>query len=151
MKIAGVDAGQKGCVALFDTVEDIFTLHDNVLLEDRTLDTRWLFDLLLEWEPDIVIVEDCFRGKKIIRFAGEVAAVAKILGVELQVINVATWKKEMLGQNTSNKSVSINRCKKLRPEVDLIRKRTENADRAEAVLLALFAERRNSPKSKKSK
>lgn len=139
MRVAGVDAGQKGAAALL--IDGRFEhLTDLPIDDDRELDSHAFLHLLLGWEPDLVVVEDTFRPKVTVRFVGEVVAVCKVLQVERLVVPVVSWKKRVLGQNTGNKTVSVRRCRELFPEADLVRPRGKKPsdDRAEAILLAYY-------------
>jgi hypothetical protein len=139
MRSCGIDVGQQGAVALL--ADGKFSrLVDIPVDSSRELDSLALFHLLLEWEPDLVVFENIFRPNQTIRFAGEVQAVCKILQVESLMVAITSWKTAVLGRNTSDKKVSVDRCRELFPDADLIRPgcRVSNPDRAEALLLAYY-------------
>lgn len=141
MKVAGCDAGKAGAVAVLDTATQDVDILDIPLDGHRDLDTQLLFQWLLERSPDRLVVEDCWQPKTLVLMCGEVAAVAKLLGADFRRVAVSTWKKAVLGENTSDKQRSIEQCKILAPQA-LLRKpkcRTDSPDRAEAVLLAIYA------------
>ena len=142
MKVVGIDAGVSGAVALYNTATTELEIYDIELDGFRRLNAKWLFDLLLEWEPDTLATEDTFRPKSLIHQTGGIVAVAQILEIPYRLVAVTTWKKAVLGENTSDKEKSINKCKELFPkQVNLLRKpraRTDSPDRAEAVLIAYY-------------
>jgi hypothetical protein len=147
LKLVGVDAGVTGAVALLDTAADTIDVHDIELDGDRQLDARWLFHLLLEWEPVRLVTEDTFRVKPLLRQTGAIVAVGQILELDVHVVAVTTWKRALLGQNTNDKRLSIRCAQQLAPQAQLRkpRARTDSADRAEAVLLALYGSRLGGP------
>lgn len=140
MRIAGVDAGVKGAVAHLDTNDNTLSIFDMPINSDHSLDASDLFDRWLEFAPELVIVEDCFRPNSLLRMVGAIEAVSDIVKAEVRRVAVVTWKKHMLGINTNDKQVSIAKCQQLNPTAELIkpRARTESPDRAEAVLLAYY-------------
>lgn len=141
MKIAGIDCGVSGSTALWDTNStDPPEFFDLPLNDIRELDTRRLFDKLLDWGPEAVCTEITFRQPKLQAMTGEVKAVAKILQADLLVASVSKWKRKVLGVCTGDKAVSIARCQELFPQVNLVkpRCRTDSADRAEAALLGYY-------------
>lgn len=139
MRVVGVDAGKTGAVALLDGKE-LLELCDLPMDDDGTLDARLFFDWLIDWEADLLVIEDCFRVPGLLRMVGEVTAVAKVVQVPVLRIAVVTWKKKILGLNTSDKSISVKKCLELFPGAELVRpgKRTPNPDRAEAILLSVY-------------
>lgn len=142
MKVLGVDAGKSGALAFYDTSDGSFIVDDIPLDSSETLDSRLLFLRLLDWEPKLIVVEDCWRPKSLVRMVGEVAAIGKILEAEVKVVAVVSWKTKILNRNTSDKKVSIESCLQRQPTIlpQLIPPgcRKPKADRAEAVLLALY-------------
>jgi hypothetical protein len=135
--VLGVDAGKSGACALLDD-NSLLDIRDLPLDDDGELDGPLFFEWLCGWEPRLLVVEDCFRPKSLVTMCGEIRAVAKLAGVSRLVAAVVTWKKAVLGENTSDKKKSVAKCRSLFPSADLVRPgaRTDNADRAEAVLLA---------------
>jgi hypothetical protein len=144
LKLLGVDAGCSGAVCLLNTLTGDTTVEDLQLEGDRTLNCNWFFGRLLEWEPDAAVVEGVFRPNSLVQMKGEIVACCKLFQLPITTVAVVTWKKALLGQNTSDKRISIDRCRHLYPNADLLRptpkqtKKTVNADRAEAVLLAHY-------------
>lgn len=145
-RLVAIDLGQKGAVCTFDVKEDIMEVEDIKLLNDKSLDSRWLFIKLAEWNPQVIAIENVFKPNSLVRMAGEVISIAKIIETEIKVIHPVTWMKKILGQGKSDKEASIAKCQKERPEIDLSRltvnrkqkKKELSHDRAEAVLLALY-------------
>jgi hypothetical protein len=144
--IVGVDAGKSGAAAAYEFATDaIVDIIDLPLDADRDLDAADFYLWLSQYENlKYLIVEDCWQPLTLIRMCGEIAACGKLAGATVERIAVVTWKKEMLGFNTSDKQESIKKCQTLRPTAKIIkpRARTPSPDRAEAVLLALFAKQR---------
>ena len=75
--------------------------------------------------------------------AGYIEGVLSALGIPYQLIPPQTWKREfsLIGKD---KKASIETCQKLFPEVDLRRSersKTDSDGKAEALLIALYAER----------
>lgn len=140
MKVIGVDAGVKGAVCHLDTDDGSTFIYDLPIKDDHSLDCAELFDKWTNVEADSIIVEDVFRPNCLLRMVGGIEACAEILGLSIKRIAVVTWKKKVLGYNTSDKTVSIAKCKSLYPTASLIkpRARTASPDRAEAVLLAEY-------------
>lgn len=143
MKLVGVDAGVNGAVAILDTDTAEVTVDHVPIDSNRSLDSRKLFELLLAADVQGLVVEDTFRPKSVVRFVGKVVAVAEILNLDvIEVVPVVTWKRAVLGENTSDKVKSINRCRELFPDLNLVppRCRKPSDDWAEAVLLAKWLE-----------
>jgi hypothetical protein len=152
LKTVGWDAGMGGAYALYDSLTGDVSVFDNPLTSDGYLDVPAAFATLLDWEPQRLVVEDCWRPKSLVRQVGSIIAVGQLLQAEVMVTAVVTWKTKVLGYNTSEKAVSISCVHRLLPQaVPLLRKpraRTDSADRAEAVLMAWYAanrDRRPSP------
>jgi hypothetical protein len=142
MKVAAIDLGKTGCLCLLDTKENTLELHDVELDYAERLDASWLFNTLLDWEAEQLIIEDVFRRKSLIYQAGAAVAVSQLLNIPVTIIAVVTWKKAILGENTNNKEVSIKKCLELYPQSETLlkkpRARTYSPDRAESVLLAHY-------------
>ncbi len=139
MKILGVDAGRTGAYAMFDTTANSLTVGD-LPTDDDGLQAQKFFQTILEWEPDVLVTEDTFQPKSLVRMTGEVVALGKLAVAIVEVVAVVTWKKRVLGENSSDKSLSIAKAKELFPDVDLMRPRARKPshDRAEAVNLAWY-------------
>lgn len=140
MRVVGVDAGVEGAYALHDSEEGSIVVEDIPLLSDRTLDTYELFTKLLEFAPDRLVTERTFKQPKLTAMTAEIVAVSKILQLDYFVVAVSTWKKRLIGEVTNDKERSKQRCRELMPTAQIRkpRARTDSADRAEAVLLALY-------------
>jgi hypothetical protein len=135
MVIVGVDVGVSGAVAIWDGKEMV--VHSLPIRPDRTLDAVALLTLLLPLEPVLLITEGTFKPIPTIRFTGEVCAVGKIVGAEVEIVPVATWQKVTRGRIGKDKELSIRVCQELYPEVDLLptpRSKKPSHDRAESVL-----------------
>lgn len=142
MKIVGVDLGKEGAVAHLDTADDSLTVFDMPIDTSGRIDSHELFQRWLDWEPDLAVIEGVWRPLSLVRQAGAVEAICGVLQIECKAVAVVNWKVAMTGVNTNNKELSIQRCKQIRPDAQLRRNarcRTDSADRAEAVLLALYA------------
>lgn len=143
MKIAGIDAGCSGAVALLDTDKNSVEVSDIVLDSDRSLDAHWLFGILIDFKPAKVITEYTFKPLSLVQQTGAIRAVSQIVGANHYVVPVTTWKRKMLGTNTNDKEVSITCVKKLMPTTESLLRRNsrckkDSPDRAEAILLALY-------------
>jgi len=141
VKIAGCDPGQSGAVALLDTGSGSLVVHNMPLVDDRSLDSQALFQVLLDFAPDALVEEDLWRPKSLVRMTGELACLGKLLGSEVVIVRPQLWKKVVLGHSTSDKKQSITKALELYPGVDLKRTArcsTLSDDRAEAVLLAHY-------------
>jgi hypothetical protein len=145
LKIVGIDLGKKGYCALYDTdYRDTPTTFPLPLDHNEELDAHQLLTLLLDADVKAAVMEKVFKPNVLVRMYGEVVAVCKVLQMEvIERVAVVTWKKAVLGQNTSDKEVSIAKCEELFPKLDLTlppsnrkRKKTKNDDKAEAALLA---------------
>jgi hypothetical protein len=147
LKLLGVDAGKSGAFAFLDTADNSIHLEDVPLNSDGELDAALAFEWMLEREPSLVLVEDCWRPKSLVLMCGEIAALAKLLQADFRRVAVRSWKTAMTGQYSNDKTLSVNTCKRLAPQAQLRkpRARTDSADRAEAVLLALYGSRLGGP------
>lgn len=147
MKVLGIDCGKTGAVALLDTETNNTTIEDTVVDDDGSLDCDWFFGRLLEWEPEEAVIEAVYRPNSLVEMKGEFGACCKLFGVPLLSVAVVTWKRRLLGENTSDKQVSIECASKLFPSAALNRpspkgrKVSPNADRAESLLLAAYLHR----------
>jgi hypothetical protein len=144
VRVLGVDAGRAGAVALIDTETGEVRIEDTQLECDRTLNCHWFLERLVEWEPEYAVIENVFKPNSLVEMKGEFQAVCKLAGVPLTHVAVVTWKKKVLGDNTSDKQRSIACTQRLYPQADLNRLSPKkklpsvNDDRAEAVLLAHY-------------
>jgi hypothetical protein len=150
MIICGIDVGKTGAIALLDTTATIYDtpmLWDIETLNDGTIDAFWFYTLLDQWGADVAVIEGVFRPNSLVKLAGEVSAICKLKEIPLTIVPVVTWKKEILGENTSDKKRSIELCQQIYPTANLnrpspkIQKPVPNADRAEALLLAEYLRR----------
>lgn len=144
MKLAAVDNGKSGAIALLHS--DTMSLHieDTKLDNNRELDCGWVFELLSEWEPDAAIIEGCFKNNDLVEMGGEFKAICRLLNIPLTKVAIASWKKNIFGRNHNDKELSVNTCLQLLPNAPLDRPtpkgRKVNLDhnRAEAALLSLY-------------
>lgn len=147
MKLLGVDAGQSGAIALLNTETGEVEIEDTEIEFDGTLNCSWFFAKLTEWEPDAAIIEGVFKPNSLVQQKGEFLACCKLFQLPLTVVAISTWKKAMLGSNTKDKKVSINKCCELYPTAQINRatpagrKMKPDDNRAEAVLLAEYLRR----------
>ncbi len=140
--VIGVDAGKSGAAAAYNVAANSFDVIDLPLDSERDLDAVAFYSWMCKFDPSYLVVEDCWQPLTLIRMCGEIAAVGKLAGAVVERIAVCTWKIDMLGVNSSDKELSLKKCKQLRPEINLLktpRAKKPSADRAEAVLLALYA------------
>lgn len=139
MLIMGIDNGQSGALALLDTDSKQVKLLDTPL-KGKELDSLTVYSHLLEVKPDRIYIESCFRPNSLIRMQGEYACIGKLIDVPVTAVPVVTWKTQLTGINSSDKSIYIDKCKELYPEVQLVKPkcRTDSADRAEATLIAHY-------------
>lgn len=153
----GIDLGVNGAVAVLDG--DSATVQSLPLLDDRTLDAVSLETLLrlavrglkrgdevlLPYTPamrHLIHYESVFRPNSLVRMQGEVASVCKLLDIEHDDVPVVTWKKKVLGVNSSDKQLVLDWCRTNYPNVSLRRSpraRTDSHDYADALALAHYA------------
>ena len=142
MKLLGVDLGKSGAIAELDTTTNSISVYDMPIDSDGRLDSHALFTRLIEFEPNAAVCEDVWRPVSLVRQAGALEAVCGILQCDCRRVAVVSWKRHYFGENTNDKQRSIRKCQELAPEVNLLkssRSRVPSPDRAEAVLLAIFA------------
>lgn len=148
MRALGIDCGKTGAVAL---IADTVSVEDVQTTPDGGLDCDWFFGLLERWSPDCAVIEAVYRPNCLVEMKGEYVACCKLYGIPLTSVPVVTWKKRLLGSNTSDKKVSLSKCSTLYPQANILRPSpkgrtlTQSPDRAEAVLLADWLRQINSP------
>lgn len=144
MRLLGIDAGCQGAIALLDTDTKQVLIEDNQLEGDRSLNCHWFLEKLVEWEPVAAIIENVFKPNSLVQMKGEFQAVCKLADVPLTHVAIVTWKRKVLGENTSDKQRSIECVQRLYPNAPINRqspkkrKEAPNDDRSEATLLAHY-------------
>ncbi len=144
-KFVGVDLGNSGAVAIWNGKADSSpTIHLFPIKEDGELNAAELSRLLLatgDRRDLFVVFERVFKPLSLVRKQGAAQAVCDTLGIDCEATAVVTWKKRVLGENSNDKQISVNRAKELWPGIDLKRtprSRTDWHDAAEASLLAYY-------------
>ena len=147
MRVLGVDNGLSGALALLDTKTKEVTVTDAKLTADRQLDCNGTFQLLLDWKPNVAVIEACHNNNGLVEMGGQYIAICRLLSIPITKVAARSWMKVVLGQGTSDKALSVTTCCELFPNAipSLYRPtpkgRKSNLDhnRAEAVLLAHYA------------
>ena len=147
MIYVGIDPGQKGGYAIIaesETGKSVFAYpwDDTFFIMEMTAIAKQNVIAAVEKvnaRPGQGVTSMFSFGKS----AGFIEGVLSTLGISYQLIPPATWKREfsLIGKD---KKASIETCQKLFPEVDLRRSersRTDSDGKAEALLIALYAER----------
>lgn len=139
----GIDLGVNGAIAIH--TDDSVTVQPLPILDDRTLDADALCGLVncYSMNPDVLAVfEGVFRPNSLVRMQGEVAATLKLSDVNFIETPVVTWKKRVLGVNSSDKKIVLDWCKRTYPAVSLRRTpraRTDSHDFADAIAIGHYA------------
>ena len=147
MIYVGIDPGQKGGYAIIaksETGRSVFAYPWS--------DVFFTFEMAALKGQDVIVAVEKVGARpgqgtvSMFNFgksAGYIEGVLSALGIPYQLIPPQTWKREfsLIGKD---KKTSIETCQKLFPDIDL--KRTERCKtgsdgKAEALLIALYAER----------
>lgn len=111
------------------------------LKDDRELDCSALFHLLIDWEVERGIIEQCFSNNDLVEMGGKIIAVAELVGCRVEKVSVARWKKSVFGHVSNVKQEAIDLCQRLYPNADILRptpkgrKMNPDHNRADAVLM----------------
>lgn len=140
MRIVGVDPGTTGALALL--VDGRLTEIADMPVLGKRVQGNQVADLLREWAPDVVVVEDLHampRGS-IASFSlgwscGVVVAVVQTLSHPLVRLRATEWKKQ-LSLVGKDKSASRLLASELFPNAVEQFKRVKDDGRAEAALIA---------------
>lgn len=145
----GIDLGVNGAIAILDG--DSVTVQPLPILDDRTLDAKTLneeilndigYRFVVRGLPHLVVFESVFRPNSLVQMMGEVAATLKLLEFDYIETPVVTWKKRVLGVNSSDKQIVLDWCKRTYPAVSLRRTpraRTDSHDFADAIAIGHYA------------
>lgn len=118
------------------------TLSPLPVLDSGVLDASRFAEMLAAVGGGRLVTEAVFRPNSLVRLLGAVEAIAEVAGdFGVLVTPVVTWKKAVLGSNSSDKAVSIARCRDLWPTLSLKRTpraTTDSHDFAESALLAYY-------------
>lgn len=148
----GIDPGDKGCLAMIPDVGEI---------EFYQLDNELLIQKCKEWNKDecvcclekvgVMPKQGISSSAKFMKGVGYIQGVLEALSIPYQEIIPARWKTEFscnVGKDASTKEkkqADIDACRKLYPEISLLRtsrSRTDWADAADAILMATYAKRK---------
>lgn len=148
MRVIGIDPGKTGAVALDagdeSAVDDLMLLR----VHSKSLVNPVKFRELLEKAaPDLIVIEhQGVRPKQGISSSGQtmflyggLLATCFTLGVPVEVVHAASWKRRM-GLLGAGKKVSIKKAVKAFPALADRLKRQKDHNRAEALLLARFGQ-----------
>lgn len=143
----GIDPGKKGGYAVIGLYDEPYVMPWN---DEGFVDCITLVKSRFGAASAIAAVEKvgAMPGQGVTgmfnfgKSAGFIEGVLTAFGVSYQLIPPQTWKKEY--SLSGDKSKSVKTCKRLFPNVDLLpteRSRKESDGMAEALLLALYAQR----------
>ena len=151
MKVAGVDPGLQGGLALIDGDFSLVGLCDMPLRDidgRREVDGVALARILREWEPDHVTVERVWGrahegGRNAFNFGratGIVLGVLYSLGLPFIEVAPATWMSAILrGRTEEGKGRSLAWAREHFPDAELVTKRGRLLDgRSDAIGLAFY-------------
>lgn len=160
MIVVGIDLGLTGAVAAIGgpTAGEIRDLPRAELAGQPLVDVRALREILRNLVPasevGLVAIEDvrvrsAMSGRdtahssetKLMRMRGHVEAVALLLGLRLEIVQPQTWKRS-LGLLKAEKGASLELARKLHPWAATDLQRVKDHNRAEALLLAHYAQGR---------
>lgn len=161
MRIAGVDPGAHGALALLvdgnllrvDDMPKLLLLRGKS--EKAEVDGYTLADLLREYRPDVLVVEQVggFTGQSpsaafnFGRAAGAPEYAAKALKIRVEHVPPGTWKRAMGLRDAKDESRAL--AMRLWPGLAAQFKRKMDNDRAEAALIAEWWRRKNCPAPQK--
>jgi len=115
------------------------------------VDSKAIYDLITDFEPDLVVIEKPFylaiesrqSTATIAENIGRIYGIVESQKYKLEIVSSQTWKKYFdIG---ADKEEAINKAQELYPEVNLIspRGRVKSDGMAEAILLAVYGNRSN--------
>lgn len=146
MRIAAIDPGISGAVALVDTTTSealVADLPTIALGKRNTINPYSLASVLREWAPNLLVIEHVATrpgqgvssSGNFMYGAGVLFGVAGALGLEVDFVPPATWKRGLNLLGTS-KEASRSLALRLFPALQSELKRKKDSDRAEALLIA---------------
>lgn len=136
----GVDPGLSGAIAV---------IHPNYLFVypikfiGNKLDLNFM---PIGVDEIIVYIEKVWKPVPLVRLAGVIEGMLLVYGDLVDRVAPSTWRKTILGNRLATKQDAIDYCKKNYPDVSLFpteRSRVENHNYAEAVCIALYAQRKH--------
>lgn len=145
MKIIGVDAGQKGGIALLGIPEPVALLMP---LIGKEIDGKLIAQTFQAEKPDLVILEKVHSmphhgGKGNFTFGegyGRIRGILEALEIPYQLVTPQAWKKKVLAGTKKDKEAAIQFVRQKYPMINLMpdRKRTPQDGIADAVCIAEY-------------
>lgn len=146
MKIAGIDAGLSGAIAIVDNQGIPLELSDMPVIRavKNEIDAAGVIAILKRQNVSHAFIEKAgaMPGQGVVsmfRFgysAGLIQGICAALNIPFTLVTPQRWKKSMLDGMPKGKGSSIVRAKQLYPSLELNRKKDHN--KADALLVGLY-------------
>ncbi len=145
MLYIGIDVGKTGAIA-FIRGNRVVNVIDCPLL-GKEYDTRAMVSILKQDTPELVVIEKvhAFPEQGVVSMfnfgmgLGLWVGICSGLGLKYELVAPQTWKKLLLKDMTKDKCASVIKVKQLFPEAERFLQRKKDHNRADAILLAVYA------------